>query len=219
MPPPSWAKSATNDAPNPKPTIRNGIFSAHAAGSVPAGANCASMAYNPPTPSRLMATVKKPDTAPPLSAVCSAALSDSLAAAATRILARMEIHMPMKPATAEQIAPRRNDTVTKKASAFGSLTGSVGVACRITPYPMASTEATSTASTPIVLYWRARYASAPSWMALEMARMASVPVPRASTQRANQTAKMSAKTDAPRMMPRREDCVGPMSRSAWGGRR
>ena len=58
-----------------------------------------------------MATVNRPDTAPPRSAVCSAALSDDVAAAATRMFARIETHMPMKPAMPELSAPSRNDRV------------------------------------------------------------------------------------------------------------
>ena len=41
-----------------------------------------------------MATVNSPDTAPPRSAVCSASLSDVIAAAATRMFVRIETHMP-----------------------------------------------------------------------------------------------------------------------------
>jgi hypothetical protein len=51
-------------------------------------------AKSPPTPSSDIATVKKPDTAPPRSAACSAALRPVVAAAAVRMLERIETHIP-----------------------------------------------------------------------------------------------------------------------------
>jgi hypothetical protein len=67
---------------------------AHSAWLIPTGASIDSVANRPPTPSRLIATVNSPDTAPPRSAVCSASFSDVVAAAATRMLVRIETHMP-----------------------------------------------------------------------------------------------------------------------------
>ena len=67
---------------------------AHSFASMPCGAIADNAANNPPTPSRLMATVKRPDTAPPRNAVCSASFSDVIAAAATRMFVLMETHMP-----------------------------------------------------------------------------------------------------------------------------
>ena len=61
---------------------------------MPAGAMADSAANRPPTPRRLIATVNSPDTAPPRSAVCSASLSEVIAAAATRMLVRIDTHMP-----------------------------------------------------------------------------------------------------------------------------
>ena len=41
-----------------------------------------------------MATTKRPDTAPPRSAICSASLRDVRAADAVRMFVRIETHMP-----------------------------------------------------------------------------------------------------------------------------
>ena len=42
-----------------------------------------------------MATVNSPDTAPPRRAACKAALSELVAAAAVRMLVRIDTHIPM----------------------------------------------------------------------------------------------------------------------------
>jgi hypothetical protein len=65
----------------------------------------------PATPMSDMATVNSPDTAPPRSAACSAALSELVAAAAVRMFVRIDTHIPMKPAIPEQTAPSRNAPV------------------------------------------------------------------------------------------------------------
>ncbi|KJU81904.1 hypothetical protein MBAV_005906 [Candidatus Magnetobacterium bavaricum] len=62
IPPPSCAKSATNEAPKPYPTIKNGIFT----GSISVKARTSQ--YSPPTPKRLIETTISPDTAPPRNA-------------------------------------------------------------------------------------------------------------------------------------------------------
>src|SRR5215203_3148396 len=59
----------------------------------------------------------------------------------------------------------------------------------------------------MVLYCRARYASAPCWIALEIFCISGVPRGRASTHRARKTAKMSAMALAPMTSVNREDCV------------
>src|SRR5215218_4238670 len=80
---------------------------------------------------------------------------------------------------------------------------------------MPSSAATTSDSTPIVLYWRARYASAPCWMALEIFCISGVPRPRASTQRARKTAKIRASALAPMTTVRSDDCVCVMMRGKW----
>ena len=62
---------------------------------MPFGSIAASRAKRPPTPRSDIATVKRPETAPPRNAVCSAALSEVIAAAATRMFVRIDTHMPM----------------------------------------------------------------------------------------------------------------------------
>ena len=60
MPPPSWAKRATNDAPNPNPTIRNG-----ASFTVTSATTVSYSVKMPHTPSSERATTRNPETAPP----------------------------------------------------------------------------------------------------------------------------------------------------------
>src|SRR6478672_8227173 len=80
---------------------------------------------------------------------------------------------------------------------------------------MPSSAATTIDSMPIVLYWRARYASAPSWMALEIFCISGVPRPRESTQRARKTANTRASALAPMTTVRSDDCVCVMMRGKW----
>src|SRR3954468_7459916 len=80
---------------------------------------------------------------------------------------------------------------------------------------MPSIAATTIESTPIVLYCRARYASAPCWMALEIFCISGVPRLRDSTQRARKTAKTSASTLAPITTANSEDCVCVMLLKGW----
>ena len=51
--------------------------------------------YSPPTPSRLIATTNRPDTAPPRSAIWSARFRLVRAALAVRMFARIETNIPM----------------------------------------------------------------------------------------------------------------------------
>src|ERR1700740_1813729 len=88
-----------------------------------------SKAYKPPTPNRLIATTNKPDTAPPRMAICKPSLRLDRTAAAVRILARIETHMPTYPATTEQAAPRTKERVVQKAISTGD-TGSTGLGVR-----------------------------------------------------------------------------------------
>src|SRR3954447_14935173 len=78
-----------------------------------------------------------------------------------------------------------------------------------------SSAATTSDSTPMVLYCRARYASAPSWMALEIFCISAVPRPRERTQRARNTAKIRASALAPMTTVRSDDCVCVMMRGKW----
>src|SRR3954469_19457883 len=80
---------------------------------------------------------------------------------------------------------------------------------------MPSSAATTIDSMPIVLYCRARYASAPSWMALEIFCISGVPRARESTQRARNTAKIRASALAPMTTVRSDDCVCVMMRGKW----
>ena len=59
------------------------------------------------TPIRASATTTRPVTAPPRRAACRALFSEVRAAAAARMLVRMETYMPVKPASPEQVAPTR----------------------------------------------------------------------------------------------------------------
>src|SRR5436309_4156243 len=100
----------------------NGIF----CGSWPSDSKSA---YKPPTPKRLMATTNKPDTAPPRMAICKPSLRLDRTAAAVRILARIETHMPIYPAITEHAAPRTKERVVQKAISIGG-TGSAGLGVR-----------------------------------------------------------------------------------------
>src|SRR5258705_139756 len=86
---------------------------------------------------------------------------------------------------------------------------------------MPSSAATTSDSMPIVLYWRARYASAPCWIALEIFCISGVPRLCLSTQRARKTAKSNANALALMTTASSCDCVCVMMRGKWecGGRR
>src|SRR2546428_2612527 len=57
-------------------------------------------------PARDIATIERPETAPPRSAVTRASLTDFRDPAADRTFDRIEICMPMNPDRAEKLAPR-----------------------------------------------------------------------------------------------------------------
>ena len=67
----------------------------HWSGVSSAGASPEITPKSTPTPSSDIATTKSPDTAPPRSAICSAPLSELVAAAAVRMFVRMLTHIPM----------------------------------------------------------------------------------------------------------------------------
>ena len=92
------------------------------------------IAKSPATPRRLIATTKKPETAPPRRAGCTALLRSFVAPAAVRMLERMATHIPMYPAAMEQRAPRTNAIVVQSASSDGLLVGSLGFEARTKAY-------------------------------------------------------------------------------------
>src|SRR5215207_2296516 len=118
----------------------------------------------------------------------------------------------------ELMAPSRKLTVTYVASRPGSATGSPRLVSRNWLYPTQISTATTSERAVIVLYWRARNASAPSWIALEITCISFVPRSRASTQRASPTAKRRAATLEPSTRKSRVDCVEFMTtRVEWVG--
>ena len=106
-----------------------------------------------------------PVTAPPRNATSSAGPSPPRAASATRALARTDTFMPMKPADADASPPMRKPIAT---SMFCS---GISAMNRTTP------------TIAIVVYWRRRYADAPSWIAADRPRMTSLPGDRARSAR------------------------------------
>jgi hypothetical protein len=108
-----------------------------------------------------------PVTVPPLKATDIADGRPLRAASAVRTLARTATFMPMNPAAADSAAPITKPTDTFQPPRSG----------------IRSTSATTTATTATVVYWRRRYAAAPSWIAAAIARISSLPCGFASTQR------------------------------------
>ena len=106
-----------------------------------------------------------PVTAPPRKATSSAGLMPPRAASATRALERTDTFMPMKPAAAEAMPP------IAKPIATSMFCSGISAMNRTTP------------TIPIVVYWRRRYACAPSWMAAERRCMVSLPGDSASSER------------------------------------
>src|SRR2546430_3751548 len=82
------------------------------------GSKCraSSTLYSRPTPNRLIATTNSPLTAPPRNAICRALFRLERAALAVRMFERTATYMPTKPATPEQNAPNRKDSVVVSAS-------------------------------------------------------------------------------------------------------
>ena len=106
-----------------------------------------------------------PVTAPPRKATFRAGGTPPRAASATRALARTETFMPTNPAVADRAAPMRKPIATRM---FWS-----GISRMNTTTPTAA----------MIVYWRVRYAEAPSWTAAEIARMRSLPGDSASSDR------------------------------------
>ena len=104
-----------------------------------------------------------PVTAPPRKATSSAGPMPPRADSATRALARTETFMPMKPAAADARPP------IAKPIATVMLWTKISATKRTTP------------TMPMVVYWRRRYAEAPSWMAADRSCMVWLPGDSASS--------------------------------------
>ena len=105
------------------------------------------------------------------------------AASATRALERTETFMPMKPAEAEASPPIAKPIAT------------------VAPWTKSRATKRTTPTMPIVVYWRRRYAEAPSWTAADRHCMVALPGESASSDRVVSTpyaiaspAQISAKT-------------------------
>src|SRR5919106_6281747 len=114
-----------------------------------------------------MATTNSPETAPPRSAMRKPSLRLDRTAAAVRILARIDTHIPIYPAVTEQRAPRINDSVVQKASWTGG-TGSAGLGVRTYAYRTKINTTSNAAKVMMVRFCHKRNASAPSFIALEI---------------------------------------------------
>ena len=104
-----------------------------------------------------------PVIAPPRNAAFSAGGMPPRAASATRQLARTETFIPMKPAAADSAPPSAKPTATSM------LCSGIRTTNRTAP------------TMPIVVYWRRRYAEAPSCTAFEISTMRSLPGERANS--------------------------------------
>src|SRR3954447_16705048 len=148
MPPPSWANSATNDAPNPNPTIRNG-----ASATLTSGTTVWYSVKIAQTPSSDSATTRNPDTAPPRMATWTASTRLRRAADAVRTLVLTATNIPMMPDAIEHAAPTRkaNAVISPmgRPASFGT-SATAGVSTRVITTPM--TTAPTTARMPIVEY-------------------------------------------------------------------
>ena len=112
-----------------------------------------------------------PVTAPPLKATSSAFDTPERADSATRAFARTDTFMPMKPAAPEKVPPMRKPMATRMPSASEASSST------------ASTIASTTATPAMIVYWRFRYAVAPTCTACEMRCISALPGESASSQR------------------------------------
>ncbi len=180
MPPPSWANSATNDAPKPNPTMRNG-----ACATLTSFTTVWYRVKMPQTPSSDRATTRNPETAPPRIATWTASTRLRRAAEAVRTLVRTATNMPMIPDAIEHAAPTRKANpvmipIGRPAIDWTSATS--GVSTRAITAPMIT--AAKTAMIPMVVYWRRMKATAPSKIVPATSCIAWVPWSRDSTSRA-----------------------------------
>ncbi len=180
MPPPSWAKSATNEAPKPKPTMRNG-----ASATVTSPTNVWYSVKMPQTPSSDRATTRKPETAPPRIATWTASTRLRRAADAVRTFDLTLMYMPMIPDAIEHAAPTRKANAVMRPiggpASFGTSATS-GVSTSVITTPM--TTAPTSPKTAIVVYWRRMKATAPSKIVPATSSISLVPVSLARTSRA-----------------------------------
>ena len=146
----------------------------------------------PHTPSSERATTRKPETAPPRMAVCTAPTRLVWAAAAVGTLARTLTNMPMMPATIEQAAPTRKAKPVRMPSSTPKTCVSATSFVSTTAMMAATTSVPMTASRAMVEYWRLTKALAPSWMVLPTSCISLVPLSRDSTSRASHIAKRTA---------------------------
>ena len=152
IPPPTLANRLMRLAPNPKPMTMSTL-----SGVAP------NRIKKPLVPSSARPTTAIPVTAPPLKATSMASLSPSLALFAVLTFALTETFMPIYPASAELTAPAKNPIVVFmfKLFSFGST--------------MKMITASITATMAMVLYWRFRYAIAPSCIAAAIFCISGVP--------------------------------------------
>ena len=108
-----------------------------------------------------------PVTVPPLKATDIAGERPLRAASAVRTLARTATFMPMKPAAADSVAPITKPSETRQPPRSG----------------ISRMAVSTTATMATVVYWRRRYAAAPSWIAAAIAFISSLPWGLARTQR------------------------------------
>ena len=106
-----------------------------------------------------------PVTAPPRNAASSAGPMPPRAASATRALARTDTFMPMKPAAPDAMPPIRKPIATSMSWR------KIRATKRTRP------------TRPITVYWRRRYAEAPSWIAADRLCIVALPGERASSDR------------------------------------
>ncbi len=154
MPPPSRAKTLMRLDPKARPI----------SGRTSSAVSPRIRKY-PATDSRPRPTTSSPVTAPPRKAMPSAGPRPRLAASAVRTLARTETFMPMKPAAAEATAPIRKPIAASHPSRAES------TVCPRRPMRRKST----TATPAMIVYWRVRYAWAPSCTAAAISRIRSSP--------------------------------------------
>src|SRR5919198_439057 len=173
MPPPSWANRATKLAPKPKPTMRNGASWVAWPPARPPYA-----AKMPHTPRSDKATTRKPETAPPRIATCTASTRLRRAAAAVRTFERTLMYMPMMPDAIEQAAPTRKATPVRipRSMPKVDVSATSRVSNTVMTAPMMT--APTTASSAIVWYCRRMKASAPSRIVSATSCMACGPLSR-----------------------------------------
>ena len=103
---------------------------------------------------------------------------DSRAAFAVRTFARTASHIPTNPVVAENTAPRMNASERPNRIEKAECAAFAGVGST-----MNSSTVKSARKIPRVLNWRFRYALAPSWIALAISFIFSVPSGAPSTSR------------------------------------